>query len=343
MNLLIITQKVNKNDSNLGFFHSWILEFSRYCQKLTVICLEKGEYDLLNNVKVLSLGKEHNYSKLKYIVNFYKYIWQERKNYDAVFVHMNVEYIVLGGLLWRMLNKKIGLWYMHKSVTSKLKLAEKLVDIIFTGSKDSFRLKTKKLEILHHGIDSNLFSFKSRNINNPLKLLTVGRISKSKNIDLMIDLMVDLKNKIGVEPELKIIGSPIYDVDKIYLDFLKNKVKKVGLHNISFVGVVANTKLPPFYQEADIFLNFSDTGSVDKTVLEAMSCGSLVLVSNEAFKDILENINVLFYIENINQAADSVKQIIDIDSYDLRLSLHKYVEKNHDLSHLVKEIVNKFS
>ena len=89
MKLLIITQKVDINDDVLGFFHRWLEEFAKHCEKITVICLEMGEYKLPENVKVLSLGKEDRVSKLKYIWRFYKYIWQEQKNYDKVFVHMN--------------------------------------------------------------------------------------------------------------------------------------------------------------------------------------------------------------------------------------------------------------
>ena len=58
MKLLIITQKVDINDDLLGFFHGWIAEFVRQCEQVTVICLQKGEYDLPRNVRVLSLGKE---------------------------------------------------------------------------------------------------------------------------------------------------------------------------------------------------------------------------------------------------------------------------------------------
>src|SRR3989338_3997811 len=96
MKLLIITQKVDKNDPILGFFHRWLEEFAKNVEKLTVICLGKGEYDLPENVRVLSLGKESGHSKIKYLRRFYKYIWMERKNYDAVFVHMNPEYVILG-------------------------------------------------------------------------------------------------------------------------------------------------------------------------------------------------------------------------------------------------------
>ena len=113
MKLLIITQKVNKNDPVLGFFHRWIIEFAKYFEFVTVICLEMGEYDLPDNVKVLSLGKEERQSRLQYLIQFYWYARHERKNYDAVFVHMNQEYLILAGWLWRLVGKKVTMWRNH--------------------------------------------------------------------------------------------------------------------------------------------------------------------------------------------------------------------------------------
>ena len=86
-----------------------------------------------SNVKVFSLGKEQQlrgrtdlgnfkrsvleeqWLKIKYALNFYKYIWQERKNYDAVLVHMNQEYVLLGGIFWKLFSKKIYMWRNHHS------------------------------------------------------------------------------------------------------------------------------------------------------------------------------------------------------------------------------------
>ena len=88
MKLLIITQKVDMNDDLLGFFHDWIIEFSKHFEEVTFICLKKGEYDLPQNVKVLSLGKETNKCKLKYIYNFYKNLYFIKichENYTAIF------------------------------------------------------------------------------------------------------------------------------------------------------------------------------------------------------------------------------------------------------------------
>src|ERR1700722_5572507 len=107
MKLLILTQKVDINDPILGFFHSWINTLSLRFEKVTVICLEKGQYNLPPNVKVLSLGKEYRRSRFNYVKKFYSYIWSERDEYDAVFVHMNQEYVLLGSLFWKLWNKEV--------------------------------------------------------------------------------------------------------------------------------------------------------------------------------------------------------------------------------------------
>jgi len=37
-------------------------------------------------------------------------------------------YVSLGYPVWKLLNKKVVLWYTHKAVDYKLRIAEKLVD-----------------------------------------------------------------------------------------------------------------------------------------------------------------------------------------------------------------------
>ena len=153
-NLLIITQKVDKNDQLLGFLSIGLLVSAQKFEKVTILCLEKGEFDLPKNVSVISLGKDRNLSKLFWFFNFYKYLFRYRKQYDAVFIHMNPIWVVLGSWYWHMTNKKFCLWYAHKSVTFKLRLDEKLPDIIFSSTFDGFRLVSKKVKVVAQGINS---------------------------------------------------------------------------------------------------------------------------------------------------------------------------------------------
>ncbi len=349
MKLLIITQKVNIDDDNLGFFHAWIEEFAKNIELVSVICLEKGKYNLSQNVTIFSLGKEENnfqfFKKLKYLSRFYTYIWRERNNYDAVFTHMNVEYAVLGAFFWKLLNKKTYLWYVHKKVNFKLKLAEKLVDKIFTASEKSFRLPSKKVIVTGHGIDTDKFKpadYSQKDGKFPpfgrpsegWKIITAGRIAAVKNLDVLIESCVILK-KNNFNFNLKIAGKPVLKEDEIYFEKLKNTIKDKNLEDvIMFVGSISYKSIAEFYQSGDLFVNLSNTGSIDKTVLEAMASGLKALTSNESFYGILPDIFL-----TSNNPREIAGKITYLSSCGLSYNLREYVVLNHNLSSLIKKLL----
>lgn len=304
MRILILTQKIDINDPVLGFFHRWVEEFAKYCEQVKVVCLFKGGYHFPKNVEVYTLGKEQfvntrgwrrRFAQIKYICRFYKLIWSERRNYDAVFVHMNPIYVVFGGIPWRIFKKKIALWYTHKNVTTSLWIAEKLVNKIFTASKESFRLSSRKIVITGHGIDLEKFKPQSEVHHLQSKtyqIITAGRIAPIKNLHILIETAKILKNA-GLNFEIKIAGMPILAKDDKYFEELKNLIQKYDFENIvKFVGAIPYGRIENFYQTGDLFVNLSNTGSIDKAVLEAIACGANVLVANEAFFSILPEENL---------------------------------------------------
>jgi len=346
MKLLIVTQKVNKRDPILGFFHEWIRKFSEHCESVTVICLEMGEYDLPKNVRVFSLGKEINRglksvskSKLRfsYLYKFQSYIWNERKNYDAVFVHMNPVYVVFGGLFWALLGKKIFLWYTHKNVDLKLRVAAFFAHDIFTASKESFRLMSRKLHVVGHGIDTQIFSPSKNKISQSI-VLSVSRISKTKNQLLMVQAIRILREKNPLV-RLVLVGSAITSQDIAYEKELKAYIHDQGLIDaVEFVGDVAPSDIPAWYNKADILLNLSDTGSLDKAVLEAMASGMQVLTANEAFAHIVPETN--FTKMNVEEIATKISDLLRIPADSV---LREYVVKNHNISNLIPELVRIMS
>ena len=350
MKLLIVTQKVDINDDVLGFMHGWIAEFAKHCEKLTVICLQKGEYDLPKNVKVLSLGKEKYlreevrlrggakrrkkpnlkeqiFFRIKYIFNFYKYIWQERGNYDKVFVHMNPEYVVLGGVFWRLWGKKIGLWYTHKSVNLKLRIAEKMADVIFTASKESFRLMSSKVMVAGHGIDVDHFSPDGKTANT---ILTVGRISPTKH---QLDIIKAYK-KSKITNKLKIIGVPITFRDRAYEKEIKDYLRNNDL-NVFMMGSISQKDIVKEYQDASLFVHISSTGSLDKVILEAILCGLSVVTSNRAFTDILGAEYITS--ERVDEISDKIEYALNHKQKNVR----EHVVQNHNLKNLIPFIVSK--
>lgn len=335
MKLLILTQKLDKSDPILGFFHRWVEEFSKHCDQVIVICLEKGEYNLPANVAVHSLGKEAGESRFKYIFNFYKLIFQERKNYETVFVHMNPEYVVLGGWLWRAWHKKIILWYTHKAVNLKLKLAAILAHKIFTASRSSFRLNNSKVLATGHGIDTEFFKPATRADNSIFNIVCVGRFSRIKNQLKLLEIFSRILPKIEKPIMLNFIGPALAVADKKYLQQAKDFAAVQHLENkVKFSGAVAPANLPIFYQAANLLVNLSQTGSLDKDVLEAAACGLAVLTSNEAYRAELP--------AECCAASDSQAfsaALLDKINNPRPADLRAYVMERHSLPKLINRIM----
>ncbi len=283
MKLLVLTQKIDINDDLLGFMHGWLIEFSRRCESVIAIGLGKGEYKLPANVKVLSLGKEQGRSRLKYLFRFYKYIWQERKNYDVVLVHMNREYVILGGLLWRPWGKKIVLWYNHKLGNILTDLAAGFCHKVFYVSPFAYTAKFKKAVMMPAGIDTILFKKEPAVLKKPNSLIFVGRISPVKNLDTLIEAAKILDAE-KTDFVLSIYaGAP--ERDRAYLLKIQELAQAlVEKGRIKFMGPLPNFQIPHIYNENEILINLTNPGSLDKVVPEAMACESLVLVSNPSFE-----------------------------------------------------------
>jgi glycosyltransferase involved in cell wall biosynthesis len=270
MKLLIVTQVVDIEHPILGFFHRWIEEFAKHCEQVHVICLQAGKYSLPANVIIHSLGKESGKRKFSVLSRFYFLIWSLRKEYDSVFVHMNQIYVILGVPLWRVLAKRVSLWYAHGSTPYSLKVANKMTDIIFTCSKDSFKLPSKKVIVTGHGIDTHRFI--SLATIKDLDLITVGRITPSKNLLELVRLFKMISTSRSCT--LTIVGMSVTEEEKMYEEILRKVVLDEGLKNqVKFVGKVSQVDLPMFLNRAKLFVTVAQNGSLDKAMLEAMACG----------------------------------------------------------------------
>lgn len=298
MKLLIVTQAIDQNHPVLGFFVRWVVEFSKHFEHIHVIALSVGEYEFPKNVTVHSLGKElpaESY-KLKALFRFFSIIWKERNSYDAVFVHMNPEYVVLAGWWWRLTGKKVGLWYTHKSVDLKLRMAEFFANTVFTASKESFRLSSKKLHVMGHGIDTDFFT-PDPSVVRGGHMLSVGRLMKTKRHDLAIRVAAEANAPLRIAGE----GSE--------RERLKTLARELNA-DVSFLGALTQAKLRNEYRAARSLVHTSETGSLDKVVLEAFACGCPVQTNDPALK----------FLEK--ESA-------------------KYVRANHSLPRLISAIVGK--
>lgn len=338
MRLLIITQKVNKDDPILGFFHHWLIKFSTIAEQLKVLCLEKGEYSLPNNIEVFSLGKEKGPSRLKYLWNFFTFIWFQRNQYDAVFVHMNQEYVLLGGVFWRLWGKKIYLWRNHPNGNWLTLLAVALVNKVFCTSPQSYTARFKKTQLMPAGIDTDVFICRPEIERDPRAILYLGRISAIKKVEVLIEALSKIERK-GIDFKAYIVGDPSKK-GTFYHEELKRKAsEKLSADKISFLPGVRPEETVSWYNRSGVFVNLTPAGSFDKTILEAMSCQTLVVVSNRFFYDILPYKEMVFEESSAESLAKSLTSVLGLETGEAghcREILRDYVIKEQGLTQLTE-------
>jgi len=343
MKLLICTQTLDSQDSNLGFFHRWVEEFAGRCEKVTVICLREGDHVLPSNVVVLSLGKEAGTSRLTRAVRFLRYITARRGEYDAVFVHMNPEYVLLGGYLWKRWGKKTGLWYAHKSLTKKLSIAVRLVDYVFTVAASSFPIRTVKCLPMGHGIDTELFKPDIHQESTQIRIVTTGRVAQSKHLLEMLNAL-DVLHARGERFSFTIAGAPTSPNEEAYAQTLHEEIaKRPYKDKVVLLGAVAHHRLPEVLHGQDIFFNFGGTGNMDKAGLEALACGIPLLSTNSEFQALLDPHGL--YVPTMEGDAVAKALLAFLSRSDrsaIAATLRNKVSEQHSLSRLIPKILTEF-
>lgn len=129
-----------------------------------------------------------------------------------------------------------------------------------------------KIKIVPYGTDCSKFEYKKRSVQKgPLKLIFVGAVDYRKGIHHLLKVISEFESN---EVEVKLVGA--YNAeDSIYKKYHKNE-------NVEFCGFVTRDILAKYYQEADVFVFPTLGEGFGMVVLEAMSCGLPVIISDLA-------------------------------------------------------------
>jgi len=366
MNLLLFNLKTDADDSVLGFTTDWINALAKKCDRVTVITMSMGRLAVADNVQVFSIGKEKGYSEPRRLFEFYRLLIRvlRTQKIDACFAHMIQIFAILSWPLLKIKKIPIVLWYAHGHVPLSLRVATVLVDRVVASSPSGFRIKTHKFRSIGQGIDITRFTpaaspvitpaIATKHACNKIKVLTLGRISRVKRLETSLEAVALLTAELKGNIELHYIGDALSEQDRRYQTQLENRVKALSLENtVIFHPALPFHQVQKGYQAADIFVNSSDTDSMDKTVLEAMSCGLPIITSNAAFPDVFgKMLASRWCIPKDNPAilASRLEELIHMDRkqrQQLGKKFREIVKDEHSLqalSHrLIDNVIREFS
>jgi glycosyltransferase involved in cell wall biosynthesis len=338
MRLLFVTQTMDRNDAVLGAYHGWVAALAPRFESIEVTCLYQGEHQLPANVRVHSLGKEKGrLPAIIYAIRFKLLAWKLRHQYDAVFVHMNQEYILIAGPMWKVLGKKIYFWRNHYAGSLVTDGAALFATKVFCTSRSSYTVKYQKTVLMPVGIDTTVFTPGNRP-RESRSLLFLARMAPSKRPDLFIDALGLLIKK-GTSFIASMYGSPTKD-DARYYESLKHRAEELGLHSrVRFHPAIPNRLTPDVYRAHEIFVNCSPAGMFDKTIFEAAACGALPVSSST---DYPEELQALVVPEGDADAlAVRIEELLSGRAReDLIRSLENFVKRN-SLEALVNQLTSE--
>jgi glycosyltransferase involved in cell wall biosynthesis len=260
---------------------------------------------------------------------------------DVCFVHMAHKWCYRIGPYLRARGIPVLLWYAHGSVPCHLHLASACASRIVTSTPEGFRIATHKKRVIGQAIDTGLFVIPPDPTPRS-EIVTVGRVSRRKRVTLLIEMMSHLVRQPGfADSRLVVVGPELTADDKAYRVEVDAMIAGLGLQDrVALPGPMAQADTARLYRSAALHVNVSATGSMDKTVMEALACGCPVLTSNEAFFDELASWPQMLIRDPTAEAlAQRVASLLEpMDRLDPS-ALRNIVVGRHDLDGYADRIV----
>lgn len=336
--LLIVTQIVDQEDPVLGFFTRWIEKLAPSFAAVEVVCLAEGRHSLPANVRVRSLGKEKgSRSRAAYAFRFLHLAWSLRHDYDAVFVHMNQEYVLLGGLLWSVLGKPVFMWRNHGSGSLLTRIAGAFCRAVFATSRASYTAAFRNAVIMPVGVDLARFEGGASAQRVPGSILMAGRIAPKKRVREVVEALVMLSQR-GMHPTLTLVG-PAAPEHEAYRASLIALASAAGI-GLSLRGGVPHAELPRIFAEHDIVVNASEPGMFDKTMLEALASGCILLTSHP---DLRRELDPRQFFDGVPDLSEKLRAMLVLDraSRDGLVREGRDAANRHSLDALVARLAKE--
>ena len=141
-----------------------------------------------------------------------------------------------------------------------------------------------KIAIIPCGVNLDLFqpidkgiARKRLSLNHEKVILCVGRIDPLKGLDQLLKALTHLNG--NEAPALMVVGGDQHSQNEV--QGLQRMVRELHIEDqVSFVGSVAQERLPLFYSAADICVIPSYYESFGMVALESLSCGTPILATD---------------------------------------------------------------
>jgi glycosyltransferase involved in cell wall biosynthesis len=156
-----------------------------------------------------------------------------------------------------------------------------LISSVTNGLVDHIKEKTDNdnVYLIRNGYDKNLFYKKKKEKNNSnFKIMFHGTMGKFQNINLLVEMAKLLLDRNLSDVKIIVVG------DGAKSDYLVDKIKKLDLSNIEYLGRKDFKKIPAIINDCDIGISPRIDGMISKTafpvkVYEYLGCRKPIIIT----------------------------------------------------------------
>jgi len=167
------------------------------------------------------------------------------------------------------------------------------------------RLPSEKIFILPNTLDFTLF--RKLGQNKEYDIISLGRISEEKHIEIIVQIVAELKAKI---PDIKAaIGG-----NGPQKEMIISLVKQLKLDkNIDVCGFIPDEELTSFLNKGKVFLLTSETEGFPRTIIQAAACGLPVVASNVGdISDVIDHGINGFLVNDYNNVKEFSSRVFQL-------------------------------
>ena len=213
------------------------------------------------------------------------------------------------------------------------KVFYKNYDLVVAQSDDmkmdfikNYRFETDRIVKINNPVDFEFLKSKlEENSKNPLdngkiNLVSAGRLTYQKGLDMLIDQMITIEN---LDVKLTILGTGELEGE------LKERVRKLGLEDkIDFLGYQENPYI--YFKNSDIFVLPSRIEGFPNVALENIGLGIPILANN-----FTGGINEII-VNGLNG------KIIDYTNYDFEKGIKDVIKYKENKKEIIRDTVDRF-
>ncbi len=161
------------------------------------------------------------------------------------------------------------------------------------------------IDVIPNGVDLDKF-YPAQTTEEPdkLRLLTAGRLSVTKRIEMLIEAVAIL-HKDGYKLHMTIAGSGPME------EQLKQTTRLKGLDGIiEFTGRINPEDMPNLYRQNDIFISASNLEGMSNAMLEAMASGLPIITTRcEGVEELITDNGLVVEHPNAEELAEAIKKL----------------------------------